>query len=244
MASNQAWQIVDGSVEDDEGLAILDRQSLRSAAQAGQAHFRASNKTLRIHLIPHVHADTGWQITFDECFDQLLNPILSTTMAELAKTPDRRYTWSEVAFFKKWWDIQNKTTRVSVQKLVKQHQLEFVEGGWSQADEIVASLDGRLTNLVFGNAWLSKTFGVKPRIAWKIDPFGASALSPKIFDAANFTAVVKVRVPWELKDQRGKSGRSEFNWEQPAEQGGASIFCHILRSYSGLCGQGFDFGKR
>jgi alpha-mannosidase II len=242
-AFSNSWQFVDGRVEDDEGLAIMDPFELKSAAQPVRNHFRAINKTLRIHLIPHVHADTGWQITFDECFDQLLNPIISTTMAALAKSPDRRYMWSEVSFFKRWWGIQNDTTRKSVQKLVKQQQLEFVEGGWSQADEIVASLDGRLTNLVFGNAWLSKTFGIKPRIAWKIDPFGASALSPKIFESANFDAVVKVRVPWELKDRLGRTGGSEFIWEQPAEQGGAKVFCHVLRSYSGLCGQGFDFGN-
>ena len=150
---------------------------------------------------------------------------------------------SEVAFFQQWWGLQNATTQTMVKKLVDDKQLEFVEGGWSQGDEIVATLDGRLANLAAGNEWLSETFGeaARPRIGWKVDPFGASALTPTLFDAAGFDAFVKMRVPWELKDHLAKTGDSELIWRAPAEQGAGEVFMHVLRSYSGLCGQGFDF---
>ena len=34
-----------------------------------------------------------------------------------------------------WWDNQNDTTKDKVKELVKNQQLEFVNGGWAMNDE-------------------------------------------------------------------------------------------------------------
>ena len=34
-----------------------------------------------------------------------------------------------------WWDNQNDNTKVKVKEMVKNRQLEFVNGGWAMNDE-------------------------------------------------------------------------------------------------------------
>lgn len=43
--------------------------------------------------------------------------------------------YSEMAFFKKWWDKQSAEKRDVVRQLVQTGQLEFVNGGWCENDE-------------------------------------------------------------------------------------------------------------
>ena len=121
-----------------------------------------------------MHADTGWEITFEQYYEQLVSHILSTTVSALAANSTRRFCWSEVAYLARWWEDQNTTTQATVRQLARSGQLEFVEGGWSQADEQVADLDERVENLMVGHEWLAEHIGVfaKPRLAWKLDPFG------------------------------------------------------------------------
>ena len=85
----------DGTVEDDEGVPIPLAHEVAAAAALNRQSYRRANKTMEIYLVPHTHADTGWQITYDQCFEQLLDPIISTTMQALSEDPSHRYTWSD-----------------------------------------------------------------------------------------------------------------------------------------------------
>eukprot|EP00729_Bicosta_minor_P026692 gene26692-24757_t len=104
-------------------------------------------KTLDVFLVPHTHADTGWMLTIQQYYEQLVEPILTSTLSALAADPSRRYIWAEVAYFAMWWERQSPSSQNSVRKLAR-------SGGWCQADELVADLDGRAENLAVGHAWL------------------------------------------------------------------------------------------
>lgn len=101
------------------------------------------NKKLQIHLVPHTHDDVGWLKTVDQYFygaERLVQAgsvqyILDTVVDELNKNPNRTFIYVEIAFFKRWWDEQNDQTKTVVKKLVKNKQLEFINGGWSMNDE-------------------------------------------------------------------------------------------------------------
>lgn len=101
------------------------------------------SKKLQIHLVPHTHDDVGWLKTVDQYFygaERLVQAgsvqyILDTVIDELNKNPNRTFIYVEIAFFKRWWDEQNDGTKTVVKKLVKNKQLEFINGGWSMNDE-------------------------------------------------------------------------------------------------------------
>ncbi len=124
-----------------------------------------------------------------------------------------------------------------------------MEGGWCQADELVASVDGRLQQLQLGHDFLVRHFGptAQPRVGWKIDPMGASDVTPLLFTGAALPVVVQARIPYQLKDSLLASQRGELWWcSGPGWSGNranACVLAHILESYSALCTQGFDFDQ-
>lgn len=212
------------------------------------AAWNGTNVT-EVFLIPHVHADTGWMIKFEEYYEQVVRHILDSTIAALQVDPQRRFCWAEVAYIARWWDDQNATTKNIVRDLAQQKRIEFVEGGWSQSDEQVADLDERIENLMVGHTWLQHEIGAfaKPRHAWKLDPFGGSSLSPALFDALEWDSMTKMRVPWSLKNAAELAGKAEMVWRVDSDvhkaDAAPEIFTHLLTSYSGLENQGFDFDQ-
>ena len=164
---------------------------------------------LEVWLVPHTHADTGWELTMDQYYQQLVRPILTTTLHALSKDKSRRYVWAEIAYLSLWWAEQNTTTRSMVRHLALSGQLEFVEAGWCQADELVADVDGRSENLARGHEWLRVNIdaSILPRVGWKPDPFGASDLSTALLGKAQgFEFMAQARIPAELKQTWRTSG--------------------------------------
>ena len=56
-------------------------------------------------------------------------------VASLQENPQRKFTYVEQKFFSMWWERQNDATKESVRSLVKNGQLNFVNGGWCMHDE-------------------------------------------------------------------------------------------------------------
>ena len=52
---------------------------------------------------------------------------------------------------------------------------EFVNGGWCMADNASPSMDGQIDQVTLGHRYVQDVFGVIPKYAWHIDPFGLSA---------------------------------------------------------------------
>ena len=69
-------------------------------------------------------------------------------------------------FFTMWWDCQKDEMKYKVKKLVKNGQLEIINGGWSMHDEACPTYTDMITNMMIGHEFILNNFGVKPRIGW------------------------------------------------------------------------------
>ena len=98
---------------------------------------------LNVHIVPHTHDDVGWLKTVDQYYygsktktqKAGVQYILDTVMDELAKDPNRRFVYVELAFFWRWWNEQNDAMKERVRDFVRQGRLEFVIGAWCMNDE-------------------------------------------------------------------------------------------------------------
>ena len=81
----------------------------------------------------------------------------------------------------------------NVRTLVSEGRLEFVNGGWSMHDEASPYYEDMINNMYYGNQFLFKEFGIRPRIGWQIDPFGHSNANPRLFAEMGFDAVFFAR---------------------------------------------------
>jgi alpha-mannosidase len=112
----------------------------------------------------------------------------------MGKNPDFKFNWADTNFLAKFYEESNSTIQEQLHTAVKNGQLNFMGGGWVMNDETVADYQSMLLQQYTGLRWLNKTFGVHPRVAWQIDPFGASAVSPALFSTLGYEAVVLARI--------------------------------------------------
>ncbi|KAL1785109.1 lysosomal alpha-mannosidase [Sigmodon hispidus] len=181
---------------------------------------------LNVHLLPHTHDDVGWLKTVDQYYYGLKNHIqhasvqyiLDSVISSLLENPTRRFIYVEMAFFSRWWKQQTKATRDSVQELVRQGRLEFVNGGWVMNDEGATHYGAIVDQMTLGLRFLKDTFGSngRPRVAWHIDPFGHSREQASLFAQMGFDGFFLGRIDYQDKSFRKKKLKMEEVWRASA----------------------------
>ena len=191
----------------------------------------ASAAKLNVHVIPHTHDDVGWLKTVDQYFYGANNSIqiasvsliLDSVIAELVANPARKFIYCEQAFFQRWWAEQGEAVRATTRRLVDNHQLEFVNGGWTQHDEANPYYVDMIDQTTLGHRFLLEQFDYVPRIGWQIDPFGHSATQPTLLGAeVGFDALYFSRIDYQDLDQRRSERTAEMVWSPSKSLGGSS----------------------
>ena len=84
-----------------------------------------SPSKLNIHIIPHSHDDAGWLYTVDKYFEDRVYYVINNVIFELEQNPDRKFIEVEIAFFERWWRVQDDGLKARVKALVNSGQLQF-----------------------------------------------------------------------------------------------------------------------
>jgi len=203
-----------------------------------------------VHLVPHTHDDAGWLKTVDEYFAGQNNSIqnanvqyiLDSVIKSLAENPDRRFVYVEQAFFQRWWRMQDETVKTLTRKLVKNGQLEMINGAWVMHCEATPHYVDMIDQTSLGHKFLFQEFGVSPKIGWQIDPFGHSATQAALLSAeAGFVGLFFGRIDFQDLAIRVNA---EFVWRASPSLGpSAQVFTGLTGSYHGNYGppSGFNW---
>lgn len=123
--------------------------------------------------------------------------------------------WSEISFFMRWFEEQSTETKADLRELVESGQFEFVGSGWVQNDEANPSYEAVVNQISEGHEYVASLFGVRPKIAWQIDPFGHSSDTPAIYASMGYDALVINRIHFAHKAALKKESQMEFVWQGP-----------------------------
>ena len=186
---------------------------------------------VNVHLVPHTHDDTGWQITVDQYFFQNVYYVIDTVVSQLQKDPNRKFMYVEVGFFARWWDQQPEKKKDIARELVKNKQLEFINGGWCMHDEASPYYVEMVDQTTRGHQFLKKNFGddAIPRGTWQIDPFGHSNTEAWLLGAeSGFESLFWGRTDYQDFNARKNKSRTEWIWEGSQSLGkSATLFALI-----------------
>eukprot|EP00347_Sterkiella_histriomuscorum_P019319 403342106 len=195
-----------------------------------------------IHMVSHSHQDVGWNLSPEDYYSQKVKRILDSLMVALKQNETRKFTYAEIYYFEKWWNNQDATTKNFVRKLIKDGRWEFVNGGWVASDEACPTFEDFQLNIMIGNAFLKREFGIVPEFAWHCDPFGHSAVTPELFYQMGYKGLFFARVDDDEKNYRKNHQEMEFIWKPKFEtaagqvQSKSELFTHVMHfNYQGGC---------
>ena len=200
----------------------------------------ACNAKLTVHLNCHTHDDVGWLKTVDQYYvglnktidSSVVQYILHTVIDELQANPQRKFMYVEQAFFQRFWQQQTDARKADIQQLVKNKQLEFVNGGWCMHDEATTHYVDMIDQTTLGHRFIVSEFGAEanPTIGWQIDPFGHSATQASLLSAAaGFQAFFTARIDHADFDQRYATNATEWLWQASPSQPGMTVFGGIFQ---------------
>ncbi|CAH2101690.1 unnamed protein product [Euphydryas editha] len=208
---------------------------------------------LNVHIIPHSHMDAGWVKTFDDYYYGTKSSVSSanvqliyhSVLSELLHDKRRKFTFSETAYFWRWWKEQRGTTRATFRSLVAEGRIEFAGGGWVQSDEATVDYLQLLDQYTWGLRKLNDTLGPcgKPKAAWQIDTYGHTREHTSLLAQMGFDGLFIGRVEHRERETMIEEDKMEFMWRGSDVLGKMSdIMTHTLYNlYNAPEGFCFDF---
>lgn len=188
---------------------------------------------LKVFVVPHSHNDPGWIYTFEEYYERQTKGIFANMLRHLEENPGMKFIWAEISYFARWYDKLAGEQKDIVKKLIKNHQLEFVTGGWVMPDEANSHWYSVLLQLTEGQTWLKTRLNVTPTSSWAIDPFGHSAAMPYILKHSGFDNLLIQRTHYIVKKNLALKKQLEFRWRQLWDTTGETdLLTHMMPFYS------------
>ena len=184
--------------------------------------------------------DAGWLKTYDQYYEQEVKLILNSVFERLQIEEKYTYTLGDIAFFRRYYmDLKTDAERLKIKQLIKDGRLEIVHGGLVSTDEATTNYSDIIRNFEDAHDFLKAEFGVKPRIAWQLDPFGHSAVNAALMAQMGMEAIFSARINEQDFEQRKQDRALQFIWSpqfygavpdsEPTRHAN-EIFMHVLIS--------------
>ena len=159
-------------------------------------------------LIGHSHIDTAWLWPLRET-RRKVGRTFSTVLRLMERYPE--YTFSagqpELYMFVK---ENHPEIYKQIKRRVKEGRWEICGAPWVEQDSQMPCGEALVRQLLYGNRFFEREFGVRTRTAWLPDAFGFPASLPQILRKAQIDTFFTTKLSW---NRYTKFPHSYFTWE-------------------------------
>lgn len=205
----------------EAAVAAIDTDALKSANQAAfDASLRKAQEILaplhavldkaKFDLDGNSHIDAAWLWPRSETID-VVRRTFTTALQLMNEYPDYVYTQS-AAQYNEWMADKYPDLNAQIKQRVKEGRWELVGGMWVEPDLNLPGGESLVRQLLVGQRYFQKEYGVTARIGWNPDSFGYNWQLPQIYKRSGLDYFVTQKMHWNDTNQLPFR---LFWWESP-----------------------------
>jgi alpha-mannosidase len=194
----------------EEAVAAIDTKALGAGDQAAfDASLRRSQTILdtlhpvlsqaKIYLAGNAHIDAAWLWPRSETID-VVKRTFTTALQLMNEYPDYTYTQS-AAQYNEWMADKYPELNDQIRQRIKEGRWEIVGGMWVEPDLNIPDGESLVRQLLVGQRYFQKEYGVTARIGWNPDSFGYNWQLPQIYKRSGLDYFVTQKMHWNDTNQ-------------------------------------------
>jgi alpha-mannosidase len=194
----------------EEAVAAIDLKALEAADQSAfDASLRKSQEILTslrpvlsqatVDLAGNAHIDAAWLWPRSETID-VVKRTFTTALQLMDEYPGYTYSQS-AAQYTAWIAEKYPQMNDQIRKRVKEGRWEIVGGMWVEPDLNLPDGESLVRQLLVGQRYFQKEYGVTARIGWNPDSFGYNWQLPQIYKRSGMDYFVTQKMHWNDTNQ-------------------------------------------
>lgn len=221
----------------DAAVKAIDFSPLQSGDQAGfdaslrqaQERMEALRPWLRnftIRAVGNSHIDMAWLWPWTETVEVVRNTFQSA-LDLMREYPGFKFTMSSARTYQ-WMQEKYPDLFQQIEQRVKEGRWEIVGGMWVEPDLNMPAGESLVRQILVGNRYFLKNFGVETNIGWNPDSFGYNWQLPQIYKKAGMDYFVTQKLLWA--HDYTTFPYKLFWWEAPD---GSKLLTYFPHDYAG-----------
>jgi alpha-mannosidase len=187
---------------DTKALAAGDQAAFDQSLRHAQELLAALHSELsgaKIDLAGNSHIDAAWLWPRSETID-VVHRTFTTALQLMNEYPDYTFTQS-AAQYSAWMADKYPELNDQIRQRVKEGRWEIVGGMWVEPDLNLPDGESLVRQLLVGQRYFQKEYGVQARIGWNPDSFGYNWQLPQIYKRSGLDYFVTQKMHWNDTNQ-------------------------------------------
>ncbi len=191
------WQLPDLKA-DPEGLDAGHRASVVAAYDGLMARLASLRERFppqgKIALTGHAHIDLAWLWPYDET-RRKMRRTFHTALSLMEGSDDFRFNQSTAHYYAQIAE-DDPALLERVKEQVRSGKWETVGGLWIEPDTNMPTGESLSRQVLYGQRYFEKTFGLRHTVCWLPDCFGFTGALPQILRQGGMTSFFTIKVNW------------------------------------------------
>ncbi|MGD0641242.1 MAG: glycoside hydrolase family 38 C-terminal domain-containing protein [Roseiarcus sp.] len=211
-------------IADPAPLSESERASVEAATEALTATLRSLQRRFpaqgEVALTGHAHIDLAWLWPYDET-RRKLRRTFHTALSLMRRSPEFRFNQSSAHFYAQIEEDDPKLF-AEIRARVTAGQWETIGGMWVEPDTNMPCGESLARQILYGQRYFERAFGVRHRVCWLPDCFGFSPALPQLMRQGGIDSFLTIKVNWS---ETNRFPHDLFWWEG---LDGARVLAHTF----------------
>ncbi len=191
------WQLPELKAN-PEGLTDAQRAKLDSAYEALMARLAKLRERFppqgKVALTGHAHIDLAWLWPYDET-RRKMRRTFHTALSIMETSKDFRFNQSTAHYY---WQLEQDDPQLldRIVAKVKEGQWETLGGMWIEPDTNMPTGESLVRQVLYGQRYFEKRFGVRHTVCWLPDCFGFAGALPQLLVQGGMKSFFTIKVNW------------------------------------------------